>query len=163
LGEKVGLSAAIRDAMAGGTAPAVAAAERQLPLIATVEHDEPEREQKGVGRPAGSRNKRTQEWTEYLLSRFRSPLLVLAETYSRPVADLAAELGVTRAEAFALQLAAAKELAPYLHQRQPLAVNLDGKGVMALTLWATPALEGAAEVGEGLVIDATEIPMKSEG
>ena len=62
-----------------------------------------------------SRNRRTQEWVEFILSQYRSPLVVLAETYSRSVEDLARELGCDKLEAFERQQAAAVALAPYLH------------------------------------------------
>ncbi|WP_022729764.1 hypothetical protein [Fodinicurvata sediminis] len=84
---------------------------------------------RGPGRPPGAKNRRTEAWTEYLLSQYRSPLVVLAETYSRPVADLARELGCKKEDAFRHQIQAAKELAPYVHQKLPVAVQVEGKVV----------------------------------
>lgn len=89
---------------------------------------------RGRGRPPGAKNKRTEEWTEYLLTQYQSPLITLAETYSRPVEDLATELGCKREEAFKLQLSAAKELARYVHQAQPQAIQVEGKGELRMTL-----------------------------
>lgn len=89
---------------------------------------------KRPGRPPGSVNKRTAEWVEYIEARYRSPLVFLAEAFNRPVGVLAAELGCEPLEAFKLQVDAAKNLAPYLHQKQPLAVQVDGKGVVYLQL-----------------------------
>lgn len=86
------------------------------------------------GRPQGSVNKRTAEWVEYIETRYRSPLIFLAEAFNRPAIALAAELGCEPLEAFKLQVDAAKNLAPYLHQKQPLAVQVDGKGVVHLIL-----------------------------
>lgn len=80
---------------------------------------------RGPGRPAGARNRKTEDFARFLLSRHASPLQVMAETYSRPVQDLAAELGCSVAEAFKLQLLAARELAPYLHGKMPVAVDLN--------------------------------------
>jgi hypothetical protein len=88
----------------------------------------------GPGRPAGSRNKRTQEWADFVLSRYSSPLIGMAETYSRPVEDLARELGCTRLEAFKLQLQAREALAPYVHQKQPQAIDLPDGALVQIVL-----------------------------
>src|SRR5690606_32618396 len=50
---------------------------------------------RGPGRPAGSRNKNTEEWRKFILSRYRSPLEALAQTYCLPIEDLAQRFGVT--------------------------------------------------------------------
>lgn len=71
------------------------------------------------GRPRGSSNKRTAKWRDYLTSRYAHPLEVLASTISRTPAELAAELGCTRLEAFQLQQRAAAELAPYMESKMP--------------------------------------------
>ena len=117
-GEKQGVTAAIQMLGAGeapGTAPEIQAelfdaADAPTPLAPASARSGPQ-----GGRPRGSRNRRTQEWVEFILSQYRSPLIVLAETYSRPVAELAAELGCDKLEAFERQQAAAVALAPYLH------------------------------------------------
>jgi hypothetical protein len=76
---------------------------------------------------------------DYILSRYTSPLIALAETYARPVQDLAKELGCDKLEAFKLQLVAAKELAPYLHQKLPIAIDTGEKGLIHLTINAGTA------------------------
>ncbi|CAA7621155.1 hypothetical protein [Magnetospirillum sp. UT-4] len=81
---------------------------------------------RGRGRPPGAINKTTAAWRDYLLSRYRSPLEALAETYSRPVEDLAQQLQCKPVEAFKIQVQAAAELAPYLHGKMPVEVNLQG-------------------------------------
>lgn len=110
------------------------------------------------GRPPGVKNRRTAEFADYVLSRYRSPIVALAETYSRPVADLAKELGCTRAEAFELQLRAAKEVAPYLHAKQPLGIEAGGGGVpvviMATPEMATMMRDGIGPGSDAVVIDA---------
>lgn len=89
---------------------------------------------RGPGRPAGSKNKNTEAWRDYILSRYPSPLVALAETYSRPLDQLKAELHCTALDAFKLQLTAAKELAPYLHGKMPTEVDLGDGGLIHLTI-----------------------------
>lgn len=109
------------------------------------------------GRPVGARNKSTDEFVRYFLSRYRSPLTVAAEIYSRPLAELVAELQaladrepvittdkdgrITRdvvrinpLDVLKLQLAAAQGVAPYIHKQQPKALEIDQRsaGVMLL-------------------------------
>jgi len=84
---------------------------------------------RGPGRPPGAANHTTRAWRDYLLARYSSPLIAMAETYSMPVEDLAERLGCDRLEAFKLQQKAAADLAPYLHGRMPLAVHVDQRTV----------------------------------
>lgn len=71
----------------------------------------------GPGRRPGSLNRRNQRLRDFILARYRHPAIELAETYSRPVEVLAAELGCTAIEAKKLQQDAAAELLPYLEQK----------------------------------------------
>lgn len=89
---------------------------------------------RGPGRPPGARNKRTTQWAEYLLSRYASPLEVLAQIAVARVEDLKAQLACTALEAFQEKRHAAVALAPFLHQRQPLALNLTERKVVYLTI-----------------------------
>lgn len=100
---------------------------------------------RGVGRPPGSKNKNTQEWRDFILGKYTSPLVVLAEAYSRPVHVLAAELKCSLEDAFKLQIAAAKELAPYVHQKMPQAIEAGENGLIHLTI---NALGGGAQAVE---------------
>lgn len=110
------------------------------------------------GRPKGARNKRTAAWVEFLEQRYRSPLIVLAEAWSRPADVLAAELGCTKVEAYALQQQAAIQSLPYWHQKQPLAMQIDGKGVVQLILEAPGSPTKQAETGASdLVLEARVI------
>lgn len=92
-------------------------------------------------------------------------MVVLAEIYSRPVDVLAAELGCDRLEAFRMQLSAAEKLAPFVHAKQPVAIQIDPSGVVKLIIeTAAPELagdpgddddDGAGLVIEGKVLDIT--------
>lgn len=117
-------------------------------------------EVRGRGRPAGAKNKSTKEWQAFLLSQYRSPLVVLAETYSRDVIELSRQLSCSLLEAFKIQLAAAKELAPYVHQKMPQAVELGEGGLIQLTI-NTGKLDGGASNPE--LLEAIEmLPIETE-
>ena len=119
-----------------------------LPLAPAVEQEDqvpaPVGSPKG-GRPAGSVARKTAEWQAFILARYRSPLVVMAETYSRPTRDLAQELGCTTLEAFELQQKAAAELAPYVHSKMPTALQLDGAPDAPVMLAISPGM--AARMG----------------
>lgn len=80
------------------------------------------------GRPAGAINKKTVALRQYLGAMgFKDPAVVLAQTYSRPVEELALWLGCEKADAFKMQISAAESLMPYLHGKMPLKVEIDDK------------------------------------
>jgi len=94
---------------------------------------------RGRGRPAGARNKRTEDWTRYILGKYTSPLEVLAQIATMPIDEIAKLADCKRLEAFQEKRQAATALLPYLHQRQPLAVNLSEHKVVNLTIVASDA------------------------
>lgn len=132
MAEKTGLAKVLDEAVPRG--PLVAA--EQLALIEDTGLRPADRvaEAKKRGRPAGSPNRRTKEFAAYLLSRYVDPREIMAQTYSRSVADLAAELGCTRLEAFDRQLRAAVELAPYVAGKMPVEVNLNARQGVILAI-----------------------------
>ena len=178
---KVGLAAAV-DVIAEQIAGSMPAKAEQLPLpikgaladdagggeAQAVAESQPQG--RGPGRPPGARNRRTDEWVDYLLARYRSPLIVLAEMYSRSVGELVKEVGCTKLEAIKLQIFAAEKLAPFVHQKQPLAIQVDAHGVVRLVIegglpggggpTAGPAGEGEGvreEVGGVMVLEGQVI------
>ncbi|WP_448207279.1 hypothetical protein [Azospirillum sp. sgz302134] len=136
-----------------GASPLDAALERMAEGFSTP--------RRGRGRPAGSRNRRTEDWQRLVLSTHRSPLLVLADFYSMPVEELAARLQCSRLDAAKLQMAAARDLAPYLHQRLPQALSLDVNGTLPILHLHMGAPAGAVPAGSSgsdvLEIVATDI------
>lgn len=105
------------------------------------------------GRPPGARNKRTDDWVNYLLGKYRSPLVFLLETFHRTPSELAEQLQLYKfhegklqldprtgqpilatGEAADIQIKAAIAALPYLHQRLPqeLALTGDKRGVLVL-------------------------------
>jgi hypothetical protein len=145
-------------------------------------------ERRGAGRPAGARNRSTEEHRQFFLRRYQSPVIGLGETYSRSAEDLARELFLTREQthlapgqqaiekierrnaegtltgmvylvwdlekAFRLQQEARIAAAPYVVQKQPMAVTLQSteRGLLLMG-----SFEGAA----GGQSDALTIPFAS--
>lgn len=137
---KLGIVAALEALGARGELPAASEqaelweeADAQLPV-------KPARSPKG-GRPQGARNRSTKEWMEFLLAKYRSPLIGLAELYSRPVGDLARDFECDLLEAGRIQVAAMQALLPYVHQKQPVAIEAAGKTVGVLILGDLGALD----------------------
>lgn len=174
-GEKSGISTAVADAVAISGADALPQSMdgEQLALLplhnggvlAPAENGgfSPPR---GRGRPPGAKNKNTEAWREYLLSRYQSPLIALAEIYSRPVTQIAAELGFTKVGAIGrtatpeellklleLQIECAEKLAPYVHQKQPLAIEAGSGGLIPLNIFVgAPPQQGENTPQNGLII-----------
>lgn len=119
----------------------------------------------GPGRPPGARNKSTAAWRDYLLGRYPSPLVALAEAYTRPARDLAEELGCKPVEAFQVQMRAAAELAPYLHGKMPVEVQVSGALPVihmmapedAVRLYAQTGTGDGVEGGIGTLMDLTPV------
>jgi hypothetical protein len=119
---------------------------------------------RGRGRPPGATNKRTTEWADYILARYGSPLEAMASYWARPVAVLAAELGCSAFEAAKLALIAAKESAPYVHSKMPVLVDVEGKGLVNLTInTSSERFGGARSDGKTITITAETVDEKSEG
>lgn len=118
----------------------------------------------GRGRPAGSRNKRTVEMANYLLSQYKSPLEVLAQITATPIAELAAALACTKLEALQEIRLAAIALKDHLHSKMPVAVDVTNTKIIHLTITedAPPAAnDGVGLVGE--VIDLTAEDVTERG
>lgn len=137
----------------------------QLPLLpaiagTTAEAEAEGREvgRRGPGRPKGSVNKATEQLRQYLLDTlgYRHPALILAETMSRPAAGLAAELGISRGEAFRMQLDAARDLLPYLAPKL-LAVKADVNHGFTLILDGLHG-DGQAVQDDGVIDIQTDTP-----
>lgn len=98
---------------------------------------------KGVGRPAGSVNKSTKEWQQFLLSQYTSPLVGLANIASMSLHDVAKMLGVKHPEHMAfdkaldilkVQVGCMNALAPYVHQKMPTAIDAGENGLIQLVI-----------------------------
>jgi hypothetical protein len=86
------------------------------------------------GRPPGRRNVRNQRIADYLLARYRDPLEGLVAMAGMGVTELAAALGCSPHEAFIEKRLCAQAALPYLHQRQPIAVDFSNTGIVQLSI-----------------------------
>jgi hypothetical protein len=108
------------------------------------------------GRPLHSRNKRTLEMAAFLLSRYTSPLEVLAQIATAPIDELSASLGCTKLEALQEKRLAAIALKDHLHSKMPVAVDITDRKIIYLTIGdLPPSASGAA--GEILDLTATDL------
>lgn len=103
-----------------------------------------------AGRPPGAINKRTGVLRDFILNQYSHPAVVLAQTYSRPVDDLAAQLGCKRIEAFQVQVKAAAELLPYIESKMPVAVGIDARGAISLVLHGADGASGGVVDAQGI-------------
>lgn len=152
-----GLATAVETVMAEGDGSPPAGGE-QLPLLPGTgpeaepgSNGPPSDAPRGAGRPPGARNKRTEEWIAYLRHKGYSkpPLEVLAELYSATEAELVKDHKVKPEDAAKLRRDCAVAAAPYWHQKQPMAVSVDAKGVVYLSFNMPSEEELDAQDGEG--------------
>ena len=141
---KAGLATAIAT-VGAGEAPASAAEQLALlPAAAGETLAEPVGlTERRIGRPAGARNRRTKEMVDWLLNArgLKPPLEFLLELLDKSTAELV-DLGVKAEEALKLKVHAATAALPYVHQKQPMAVEAVGKTAGLLVL---PGEGGTAE------------------
>jgi hypothetical protein len=149
-----GLSAAVDHLLEMGPTQAAGGSPAQLSLLPSAVVEPVARS--GPGRPAGAVNKRTLDMAAYIRARYPSPLVFLAEAYSRPVARLAEELGIDKHKAFQLQLAAAEKLAPYVEQKQPMAVQVNAAGEVTLVISTAPIGTAVAAAEEGVFFEVED-------
>ncbi|MGR6533120.1 hypothetical protein [Brevundimonas sp. RM1] len=133
------------------------------------------------GRPKGSKNRRTEAVTAWLLQQHRHPLAVMMEAYSMAPADFARSIGIKQPDAdtlldiVKLQLRMAEAVAPYVAQKLPQAVKVEGGAALTLNFGgvhlgaggvSSPARAGASEisVGGGMAVRLGQVGRdKSDG
>ncbi|MCE7026415.1 hypothetical protein [Jiella avicenniae] len=88
----------------------------------------------GPGRPKGSRNRSTAELAKLISTTGRHPVLAMAEIVSTPIDVIAATLGCKRIEAAEYHRKVMADLAPYVAQKMPTAVQVEGATAGMLTI-----------------------------
>jgi len=143
-GAKTGVSAALDTALEAVSPDALLPLRpvEQLSLLAekTADGEVPDIDSMGAiisqhrapGRPKGAKNKSTEQMRTFLLSQYTHPLVVLMQYASRPLALLAAELKCDLVDAAKIQLAAANNVAPYVAQKMPQALELQADTPLGL-------------------------------
>ena len=91
-------------------------------------------EKRGPGRPKGAKNKRVNEWADYLLGQFTSPLIKWGRVASMDTETLSKYLKCTMLEAYDRQDRAAVQFARYVHQMQPMAIAFEAEQLIGLQL-----------------------------
>lgn len=167
--DKAGISAAIQ-AVGAGAAPEAGDAACQLSLLGPAGGEVADAEpvaagERRAGRPRGARNRRTAEMVRYLTEArgLKTPLEFLVEMFNEAPAEVArrmglfgAEGGLATAEAAKMQVQAAIAALPYMHAKQPVALQAVGKtaGMLILPGDDGAEAEAADDLGFDLVQDA---------
>lgn len=115
-------------------------------------------ERRGPGRPAGSRNRRTEEWVAYITQRYGAPLEELAKIMAAGpfgLRDLRGPDGeplrdadgkpLSTVAAFHLWLQVSQTLMPYLHQKRPTAVEVSAAPPAPVEVVVSEAARGLIE------------------
>lgn len=115
----------------------------------------------GPGRPRGSANRTTRDLVKLIERSGRNPILAMAEIVATPIDVIASTLGCTRLEAAEYHRKVMGDLAPYVAQKLPTAVQIQGANAGMLVINLGMGGEGA---GAGLamrVIDGQANPLIS--
>lgn len=98
----------------------------------------------GPGRPRGAINRTTRDLVKLIESTGRHPLLAMAEIVATPIDVIAATLGCKRIEAAEYHRKVMSDLAPYVAQKLPTAVQVQGANAGMLVINLGAALGEAA-------------------
>ncbi len=96
------------------------------------------RQAQGRGRPEGARNKRNEKIAKWFIEKFGDPLSALGEIMNSPLDVLYEQMvlaqggeakgkRVTGRDAIDLKMTAIREALPYIHGKQPIAIDVTGK------------------------------------
>lgn len=88
----------------------------------------------GPGRPRGSRNRRTQDLADYAARLGGNPIIKLIEIVATPIDVIAATLACSKIEAAEYWRKCADSVAPYIEQKLPTAVQLQGANAGMLVI-----------------------------
>lgn len=110
----------------------------------------------GRGRPRGSRNKSTAELVKLISATGRHPLLAMAEIVSTPIDVIARTLGCKKIEAAEYHRKVMNDLAQYVAQKQPTAVQVAGANAGMLVINLGSPLDAEGGMLDLTVIDNSE-------
>ncbi len=122
------------------------------------------RAQQGRGRPRGARNKRNEKIAKWFIAQYGDPLVALGEIMNTPVDVLYEQMilaqggeqkgkRVTGRDAMEFRKSAILDVLPYIHGKQPIAVDFNGKADAVIFI---PGLNAPAGFTHDQLRDATE-------
>lgn len=122
------------------------------------------RQARGRGRPPGARNQRNAKLAKWFVQQYGDPIAVLGEIMTMPTDILYQQMvlaqggeaknkRITGKDAFDMRIAAAKEALPYIHGKQPIAVEVTGKADAVLFI---PGLNAPANFSREQLTTAAE-------
>lgn len=121
----------------------------------------------GPGRPRGP-SKVTKDLVKLIQETGRHPILAMAEIVATPIDVIAQTLGCKKIEAAEYHRKVMSDLAPYVAQKMPTAVQVQGATAGTFTVLdmrsiAAMAAEGGSEFGLAMkLIDATAEPQQNQ-
>ena len=112
----------------------------------------------GAGRPKGSRSKSTKDLVKLIEATGRHPLLAMAEIVATPIDVIARTLGCKKIEAAEYHRKVMNDLAPYVAQRLPTAIEIPGAnaGVLIINMGAPHGENPSLDQVFGRVLDHAE-------
>lgn len=115
-------------------------------------------EERKAGRPKGAKNKSTKEWVEYFTNKFESPLIALGKLYTQDTKQLARTMCCDRIDALKLQISAATAVLPYVHQKQPIAIETHAEELPTINIFTSQTMfnkisNGSNQVKREIIID----------
>lgn len=141
LKDALGLDQAADDLNNARAAAAENAGDEQLGLFAQesvfgkiVMPDGRELPRQGPGRPRGSLNRRTQALAEYAARLGGNPIIKLIEIVATPIDVISRTLACTKYEAAEFWRKCAADLGPYIEQKLPTAVQIQGANAGMLVI-----------------------------
>lgn len=117
----------------------------------------------GPGRPRGSTNRTTRDLVKLITANGKHPLLAMAEIVSTPIDVLAETLGCTKLEAAEYHRKVMSDLAPYVAQKLPTAVQIAGANAGMLVINLGGPLGEAARGLDMRLIEGEAQPVDFQG
>ncbi|KPH59176.1 hypothetical protein ADT71_23835 [Novosphingobium sp. ST904] len=122
------------------------------------------RAQQGRGRPRGARNKRSEKIAKWFIAQYGDPLVALGEIMNTPIDVIYEQMilaqggeakgkRVTGRDAMEFRKSAILDVLPYIHGKQPIAVDFNGKADAVIFI---PGLNAPAGFTRDQLTDATE-------
>lgn len=106
------------------------------------------------GRPPGARNKKTEEFVQFVRAIGGDPLIGLAKASATDPLTLAKALGAKPFDVWKLQQELRKALLPYFHAERPKELKVPGGGALAFAVFTGDGPRGDQEAEGRDAIDA---------